>query len=393
MFIKLLLSLLLGYVRIEVEGYYVERFINICTNRKIFIWNLKRDKGVKLCLNIGINDFKNISQIAKKSSCRVRILKKKGLPFLLNRYKKRKFFAILLVLILGCIYLSSTYVWNIEIKVEDNMQIENIEEDLQTAGLTRGMPKKKINADKIINDLRLKRNDIAWVGIDVKGTNIMVNIVKAEESPEIIDNSEYCDIVATKNGTITKITAQNGTKLVNVGDEVSQGDILIAGYMDGKYTDRRYVHSLGEVEAKVLYEESEEVKLNSDNYIETGNVENKYEISFNKFRIKLYKNISKFDIYESQKTKQNLRIFENFYLPISIIKITNKEQLKEEQNYTIEDAIQVGTKDLSEILDNKIESKDKIVNKIVNTEETPNSVIITLCYEVLETIGKSQKIN
>ena len=37
MFIKLLARLLFGYVRIEVEGYYIERFINICTNNKILI--------------------------------------------------------------------------------------------------------------------------------------------------------------------------------------------------------------------------------------------------------------------------------------------------------------------------------------------------------------------
>ena len=51
MFIKLLVRLLFGYVRIEVEGYYIERFINICTNNKILIWNLKREKGVKLYLS------------------------------------------------------------------------------------------------------------------------------------------------------------------------------------------------------------------------------------------------------------------------------------------------------------------------------------------------------
>ena len=75
MYVKLLLRLLFGYVRIEVEGYYVERFINICTNRKILIWNLKREKGVKLYLNIGIKDFKKLGEIVKKSNCKIKILK------------------------------------------------------------------------------------------------------------------------------------------------------------------------------------------------------------------------------------------------------------------------------------------------------------------------------
>ena len=163
MLIKLLLNLLLGYVRIEVEGYYVERFINICTNRKILIWNLKREKGVKLYLNIGIKDFKQISEIARKTSCKVKILKKKGIPFLLNKYKKRKLFAIFLALVWCAIYISSGYVWNIEVKVEDGLEIENIVQDLEKAGLSRGMPKSKIDTDRIINEIRLKRDDIAWI--------------------------------------------------------------------------------------------------------------------------------------------------------------------------------------------------------------------------------------
>ena len=94
MFIKILLNYILGYVRITVEGYYIERFINICRNNKIIIWNLKRDKSVRLNLNIGIKDFKKIKKIAKKTKCKVKIIKKKGLPFLFNRYKKRKIFLV-----------------------------------------------------------------------------------------------------------------------------------------------------------------------------------------------------------------------------------------------------------------------------------------------------------
>ena len=85
MLIKLILRMILGYVRIQVEGYYAERFINICTNRKLLIWNLKRKNVVELCLNIGIKDFKKLSDIARRTNCKVRIINKKGIPFLLYK--------------------------------------------------------------------------------------------------------------------------------------------------------------------------------------------------------------------------------------------------------------------------------------------------------------------
>ena len=181
--------------------------------------------------------------------------------------------------------------WNVDIKVEENLIIENIEEDLEDLGLKRGILKSKIDTDKLVNEIRLKRNDISWIGIDLKGTNAIVKIVKAQEKPELIDNLDYCNIVATKDGIITGIVAQNGTAQVKAGDEVHKGDILIAGYMEGKYTDRRYVHSMGEVQAKVIYSKSEKMYLNQEKLRETGEEEKKLQIKFNNFKINFYKNI------------------------------------------------------------------------------------------------------
>ena len=127
MFIKIILNYILGYVSIIVEGYYIERFINICRNEKIAIWNLKRDKNIRLNLNVGKKEFRKICKAAKKTKCSVKIKNKKGLPFLMYKYKKRKIFLILLFIVVGFIIFSSNFIWNIEIKEENNEKLENIE--------------------------------------------------------------------------------------------------------------------------------------------------------------------------------------------------------------------------------------------------------------------------
>ena len=363
MYIGILLRLILGYVRIEIEGYYIERFINICRNKKILIWNLKREKGVKLYLNIGINDFKKLSEISRKTKCKVKIESKRGIPFILHRYKKRKIFLIFLIIVSMSIYISSKYVWNIDIEVEDNLQMENIMKDLERAGLKKGMKKNEIDTNAIINELRLKRNDISWLGIDIEGTNVIIKIVKADDRPEIIDNSDYCNIIATKDGIITKITAQNGTAVVKPGDTVKKGTVLIAGYMEGKYTDTRYVHSLGNVEAKVWYTKKTKIPYKQVISRYTGNEEKKLQIKINNFQINFYKTLSKFKIYDTIYAEQNLKIFSNFYLPISVVKITNKEQIKETKNYSVEEAKNLGIKQLSEEIEKEIENKSTILRK------------------------------
>lgn len=392
MFIKIIFNYIIGYIRISIEGYYIERFINICGNEKITIWNLKRNKNVKLELNIGIKDLKKVAKIAKQTKCKMKIIKKKGLPFLFNRYRKRKlFFVFLLVIIIG-LGISSNFVWNIQIVEEDKESIENLYQDVVESGLEIGKMKSKINTKDIINKVRLKRNDIAWMGIELKGTNAIVKVVKATAKPEIVDDNEYCNIVSDKQGIITKINAQNGTIAVKVGDTVNVGTTLINGWMEGKYTGLRYVHAKGEIQAKVWHTKNKKILYNATEKTETGNIENKYQIKINNFEINLSKRLSKFKIYDTIVLENKFKIFSDFYLPISLVKITNKEIKEEQKNYNAEQAKDLGIEQLQEELDNEIEDKSKVVNKIINTYEKEDGIEVYVTYEVLEDIGTNEKI-
>lgn len=369
MFLKILFSYLLGYLRITVEGYYIERFINICKSKNITIWNLKRNKDICLYLNVRISEFKNLRDVAKKTKCKIKIKNKKGMPFLLHKYKKRKIFGILLVLIAFFIWLSSNFVWNVDIIEENGNELVNIRQDLESTGLKTGNLKSKIDTKQIINKIRLERKDIAWIGIELKGTNAIVKIVKSDEKPEIIDENEYCSIISNKAGVITKINAQSGTANFKVGDTVKEGDTLINGWMEGKFTGIRYVHAKGEIEAKVWYTKNKKVLFNTTEKEKTGNIENKYVIKFNNFKINLYKKLSKFEIYDTIEAENKIRLFSDFYLPISIVKKTNKELKEEQKLYTLEEAKNKGIEELQNELDNEIEDKNSIVNKNINTYE------------------------
>ena len=85
-----------------------------------------------------------------------------------------------------------------------------------------GILKTKVNTKDIINNIRLNRDDIAWVGMKIKGTNIIVEVVEADKKPDIVNENEYCNIISDKEGVITKINVQNGTALVKVGDIVTK---------------------------------------------------------------------------------------------------------------------------------------------------------------------------
>lgn len=392
MYLKILLNYLIGYVHIEVEGYFIERFINLCISKHILLWNSKREKSTLLHTNMSIHDFRRISTIAKQAKCKVKIQAKKGLPFIFHKYKKRKlFFVFLLFIFIGIMSLSN-FVWNIEITGNTTIPTEELLQTVQEEGLTVGKLKGKINSKEIINKIRLDRNDIAWVGIELQGTNAVVKVVEADKKPEIINEEEYCNIVATKPGIIVKIDALNGTPLVKEGDTIKAGTVLIGGFLEGKYTGTRYVHANGQVQAKVWYSQTEKVELKQMQKIRTGNVETKYSVNLNNFPINLYKTLSKFEKYDTIMENNKLKLFSDFYLPIEVSKITNYEVKEEPIEYSIEEAKQIAQQKAKEILDGQIAKKENILNTYINYKQTDNVIEAEVIYEVLEEIGTKEKI-
>ena len=307
MYFKILLNYILGYVNIVVEGYFIEKFINICTKQKILLWNLKRDKSTIMYANAPIKDFKRICEIAKKTKCKIKINSKRGLPFIFNKYKKRKMFAIGVLTIFVLIFVLSRFIWNIEIIGNEKISSEHIMQIAEENGLKIGGIKSRVDPKNIINSLRTQREDLAWVGIDIKGTNVLINIVESTARPEIIDEEEFCNIVATKDAIITKVSAQNGTPVVKEGTMVRKGDVLIKGEFEGKYTGIRYVHATGSVYGRTWYKQREKVYFNQQKKELTGRSENKYSVNINNFKINFNKGVSKFKNYDTIETIKKIK--------------------------------------------------------------------------------------
>lgn len=392
MLLKIWLNYIIGYVNIKVESYYLERFINICISKKIFLWNIKREKSSILYASISINNYKKLRKIAKKTKSIIKIEDKKGLPFFMHRYRKRKVFMGFLIVIIVSLIVISNFIWNIEIQGNENINSSELIEELKNQGLKIGTIKRKIDVNEIINKIRLKRDDIAWIGINLKGTNAIVEIKESKKAPEILNEYEYCNIVANKEGMITRINVQNGTANVSEGDIVKVGDVLVLGYLEGKYTGIRYVHAVANVEAKVWYSKKEKFYYEQEIKAYTNATEEKYTLNINNFKINFYKTLSKFQNYDTIRENKKIMLFSNFYLPIEMIKTTNYEYKNETKTYTEEELKTIGVKKLKEELKSQIKEEKNIINEQVNTYGNSEYIEIEVIYEVLENIGIEDKI-
>ena len=99
-----IIRFLLGQVNFIAKGSFPERFMNLTAQYGISLWNVKKDENT-LIANCMASEYKALRQIAKKTFMKLHLKRKKGLPFILNKYKKRKGLLVGFVIFFVIIYL------------------------------------------------------------------------------------------------------------------------------------------------------------------------------------------------------------------------------------------------------------------------------------------------
>ena len=396
MLINYIYMLFAGYLNIIIEGFFIERFLNICRQKEIFLKDLHRENSTYIKVKILKSDFKDIRHIAKRTKCKVKIEKKSGIPFLINRYRKRKIFAIATMVIAIFIFISTRFIWNIEIIGNENISTDEIKSIVSEYGIEVGKLKVNINPEKISNLIRLKRDDLAWIGITIKGTNAIITVEESVKIPEIIDENDMSNIIAAEDSVISKIIVRSGTARVNVGDSVKKGDLLVEGVMEGNNTGIRNVHADADIFGVKIYQKESKENFVQNIKIETGKKEEKKEICINNFVINFNKGLLNFENYDTICTRKKIKIFSNFNLPFELKKTTYIEYKNEQKKFSNEELISKIELKLEEEMEKEFEIskyEEKYKTKNVYTKEEQDGLTVKLVYEIQREIAEKQEIN
>lgn len=383
-----------GYVRCSIEGKYIEIFINQAVSKGLNLWNFKMVNNNHAEFSIELKDFFKLKPILKKSFSRIHIIKKVGLPFLLNKFYKRKGIILGMLIFILLIQLLTSIVWTVNIEGNNKLKQEEIYQVLNEIGIHEGMFKFKLPEQELIqNKLLNQLDDIAWVGIKLSGTRLDVTIVE-KVKPEQRKSTQPSNIIATKDAIIYKILAEKGLPKVKVNDRVKEGDILISGVL-GNENNQELVNAEGEVLGVVWYESKIVMPLKQEWREYTGNyIERKYiSLKFGNRMLK-YKGKSEisYEKYQSIYSWQGLT-WRNYQLPLIFTTEKVLEYEERERILTEEEAIKIALEQTKLDLFSKIDVDSKIISEKVLHQAVENGKLtIKVLYEVLEDIAVEHQI-
>jgi len=381
-----------GYAIIIVKGLKIERFINLAVVNNIYIWDIEKLDYTTVRAKIGLENFGRLRDIVRKTDSSVSIIAKRGFPFIIRNVKKRKLFYASLLSLFVFIYIMSSFVWMIEIVGTENVDSEEIARCLYEEGLREGSFKGRLDRRHIENQVLINMQEISWIGIQIKGTKAIVEVVEKREAPPLISHEDPCDIVAAKNGVITKLLVLSGDPMVKDGESVRKGQKLVSGTILRENFEPRQVHSLAQISARTWYEEAEEIPLQQIEYKHTGKVSRQYKLKLLNKEFSRKRSVSFKDFNESVR-ERNLISFGDYIFPVKLIEYRFEELVPTLKTLMVNEAKERCAERLNAAIKLQIPEGAVILNKNINYYVDKKSVKAKINVEVLEDIGVKQKIN
>lgn len=382
-----------GYVIIRVEGLTLERFLNLAATSDIYLWDIKRVGYTVLEVKVTIEGFKALKEVVKRVGCRVELIDKKGVPFILYRLKQRKMLGFGIIIFLGLIIFLSSLIWIIEIIGNEKTKTEDIIKVLEKENIKPGIIKYNIDKDYTKHLLLDQFDHLSFLSVEIKGTKLIIEVKEQDLPPEKIDTDTPCNIVATKKGVIIKTIARNGKSVVRKGDVVKKGQILITGAISDEYSEEYiFVHAEGEVLAKTVYSYRLDEPIIKTVEEETGKVVERRELKIGQKGVQFFKEDIPFSNY-SEKIRE-ARLFKNgIRLPFKILVHEYREletkEIKQNIDFLKKSTHIKAVEEINKHLPTEIEIESKDVKYYVEDGILSTHVVI----EVIEDIGEKQIIN
>jgi len=385
-----------GYLDISIKGAMVEKFINLATQQGIFPWDLRRINGA-VKAKINVEDFRLLRPLARKTQCRVKIVGRHGLPFVVLRLRQRKGLVVGAVLFCLALYFLSSFIWFVEITGTDKLEPGLLREAAASLGVRPGVLRFSIDIPAVKQELLIEYDEIAWVGINIRGTKATIEIIEKKlPPPQDSETGRPCDIVAGQDAVITRIAVLEGMAVVQEGETVQRGQVLISGQASDGITGVQLVRANGIVEGRVWREATGEAYLVRKYAQRTGRSAAQVVVKYGKdVAVTLGRRSIPFATFESEQTSKKLSVWRNSAASVEIIYIRYFETKIVEETVSPEKAVDLARQKATTLLQDQLSADATVIDRRyeVLASDDPGRIRVRAVIETQESIGIARELS
>lgn len=381
---------LVGYCVISVAQSDAVKFINGAAGVGLVYHDMGQSDGRRR-FRLSPVACVRAARLCRVANIELRVESRRGLPYLLLGALRRPGLMVGIALFAFCLVFSQRVIWDIRIEGNSAVPDERIIETLSECGLEVGSSSSGLDIDGIENRFLIISDEISWITVNVRGTIAEVEVrevASAEPSPDYVSSN----LVAARNGTIVEFFQVRGDIQVELGDDVSEGQLLVGGVYGSETSPLRFVRCRGQVFARCNRDFSIEVPLEYSKKVYTGRKKTKKSLIIFKKEVNFFGNSR--NLYESCDTIEEVEYLDFFglgKLPFGIRTVTyaeyvtetatrTEEQAAEQANYLLWSGFYADAPDA------------QLVGKQIQGELVGDRYVLTATLTTVENIAKEQEV-
>ena len=241
-----------GQTVLEVSCAAPERVVNLCSANGVPFWNVVWLTGERLRFTTTRDGEKYLKTLVGQLDAEVSVVRRSGAPELWRRVKRRYVLlgaAAVLPLVLA---VCAGRIGGFEVSGNDAVSTPEILQALERCGVAVGTRGVGLDQDDLRNRVLPLLPDVVYLAVNVRGFTAHVQVVERTRPPHLYRDSDVQNVVAARDGLITKIEALDGVTCVQVGDTVQAGQVLLGGVADSP-RGCRYMRAHGRIRARTWY--------------------------------------------------------------------------------------------------------------------------------------------
>jgi similar to stage IV sporulation protein len=282
---------LFGTVVLEITGAWPEQCLSRMAAARIPMDQIEKKDEMTCSVRIFRKDQARVEQIAARYGCTCCVLQRSGLKQKYGGIGKRVALLAGLAAALTVALLLPQFVWTVEVQGNVKVPTEKILRELEELGVHFGAYGPAIDSETIKNQLLVEIPELSWLAVNRSGGRAVVEVRERISTPEITDTKAITNVVAARTGLITNMEVYSGKAMVEEGQTVLQGELLVSGVAE--WTNRtQYSHAMAVIYARTWHRLVSVVPQECVRLIPTGEEERVRTLIVGKKRIKLSGNSS-----------------------------------------------------------------------------------------------------
>lgn len=241
-----------GTARVCVTGAYPQQFLNQLAKMHAPFWDITHKDELSLEVTVYRAMLGRCRIAAQRAMCQLEVLSLHGARAVFYGLKRRPVLMVGLLMVIALTLWSQQYVWTIEVQGNETVNHQQILRTLAQLGVGVGTKRTDIQPQALENRVLDQIRELSWFTINANSTRAVVLVKERLAMPELVNSRAPTNVVAARDGFVEEMEVYDGQALVEPGDTVLRGQLLVSGLTTAYQTTILH-HAMAEVYARTWH--------------------------------------------------------------------------------------------------------------------------------------------